>query len=135
VDGARLREARTLFARAIASEESLRVFGDDYDTPDGSCIRDYIHLADLVEAHVQGLKKDAAGVFNLGTQRGTSVLELARAFAANTDMEVGTTIETRRSGDAARAVARAHKARQELGWEPRYSLDDMVTSTLDTYKT
>ncbi|BCU06778.1 UDP-glucose 4-epimerase GalE [Allochromatium tepidum] len=102
----------------------LQVFGDDYPTPDGSCIRDYIHVADLAEAHVKSLAHlragEASGAFNLGTGQGASVLEVIAAVEHVTGRPVPREIGPRRPGDPPVLYADADKARRLLGWEPRY---------------
>jgi UDP-arabinose 4-epimerase len=102
----------------------LQVFGDDYPTPDGSCIRDYIHVADLAEAHVMSLVHlragEASGAFNLGTGQGASVLEVIAVVERVTGRPVPREIGPRRPGDPPVLYADADKARRLLGWEPRY---------------
>ncbi|ADC62889.1 UDP-glucose 4-epimerase GalE [Allochromatium vinosum] len=102
----------------------LQVFGDDYPTPDGSCIRDYIHVADLAEAHVRSLAHlragEGSGAFNLGTGQGASVLEVIAAAERVTGRPVPRAIGPRRPGDPPVLYADADKARRLLGWEPRY---------------
>ncbi|MBY6113791.1 UDP-glucose 4-epimerase GalE [Mameliella alba] len=103
----------------------LTVHGTDYDTPDGTCIRDYVHVMDLVDAHVLGLKwlRDGKGsrVFNLGTGRGFSVREVIEAAGHVTNMAVPCTDGPRRAGDATKLVSGSTRASEELGWEPRRS--------------
>lgn len=117
---------------AAAGEGSgLKVFGDDYDTPDGSCIRDYIHVQDLAEAHVAALRAllDGVGtdVFNLGCGRGYSVFEVIRAVEAVTGRKTPYDIAPRRAGDPPVLVADAAKARRVLGWSPAFTdLSDQV---------
>lgn len=101
-----------------AGTGDFSVFGDDYPTPDGTCVRDFVHVEDLARAHVLALGK--SGVWNLGSGEGTSVLELVR-LAGRTPR-----VEGRRRGDPARLVADISRARAELGWEPRLGLVDML---------
>jgi hypothetical protein len=105
------------------------VFGDDYATPDGTAIRDYIHVTDLAAAHVQALKLllqgHAGGVFNLGTGKGFSVREILRAIAAETGRDVPHTVKPRRSGDPTYLVADAWAARDVLRFIPKHS--DLAT--------
>ena len=106
------------------------VFGDDYPTPDGTCIRDYVHVVDLAEAHALALEGDlrpGLSVYNLGTETGASVREVLAAAAAVTGREIAPRIEPRRPGDPARLVAGNARARRDLGWRPRA---DGLTSIL-----
>lgn len=107
--------------------KELRVFGDDYDTVDGTGVRDYIHVMDLAEGHVAALKKMGGGVsvYNLGTGRGTSVLELVTAFERINGIKIPYKITPRRAGDIATCYAETKKAEQELGWKARRSVEDM----------
>jgi UDP-glucose 4-epimerase len=104
---------------------ALTVFGTDYPTPDGTCVRDYVHVTDLAEAHVLGLRRlldgKGNGVFCLGTGRGFSVREVIEASRAVTNREVPVVIGGRRPGDAASLVSSSTHAINELGWEPQHS--------------
>lgn len=109
----------------------ITVFGTDYDTADGSCVRDYIHVSDLANAHVCALQALEGGhpsdVFNLGNGRGFSVLEVIEAAERASDLQVPITLGARRAGDPAALVSDATKAREVLGWEPQIRvLDDIV---------
>jgi UDP-glucose 4-epimerase len=108
----------------------LRVFGGDYDTPDGTGVRDYIHVVDLAEGHVAALARLAHGfdVINLGTGTGHSVLEVVRAFEAASGRSVPYRIYNRRSGDVATCYANPEKAARVLGWRARLGLADMCAS-------
>ena len=111
--------------------EALTVFGTDYDTPDGTCIRDYVHVCDLVDAHVLGLKwlQDGKGsrVFNLGTGTGFSVREVIDQSRSVTNRDVPYTLGPRRAGDCTKLVSGSTRAEQELGWSPsRSTLDIMI---------
>jgi UDP-glucose 4-epimerase len=105
------------------------VFGDDYDTPDGTAIRDYIHVTDLAAAHLQALKLlmqgHSGGVFNLGTGSGFSVREILRAIAAETGRNVPHAVKPRRAGDPTYLVADPTAARETLQFQPRHS--DLTT--------
>ncbi len=109
----------------------VNVFGADYDTPDGTCVRDYVHVADLCRAHLLALERlcdrAAGGAFNLGNGTGFSVREVVEAVMRVTSRSVKTTEADRRPGDPARLVADARLARSELAWSPRYpDLDTMI---------
>jgi UDP-arabinose 4-epimerase len=116
---------------ASGRREAVAVFGTDYDTPDGTCVRDYIHVTDLAEAHVLALQALRAGaasdVYNLGNERGFSVREVIAAAERATGLTVPVNTAGRRDGDPAALVADAAKARRVLGWRPQHAaLDDMV---------
>lgn len=116
---------------ASGRRENISVFGTDYDTPDGTCIRDYIHVTDLAQAHVLALKALRAGapsdVYNLGNERGFSVREVIAAAERATGLAVPVKEVARREGDPAALVADARKVREKLGWCPQHAdLDDMV---------
>lgn len=108
----------------------LKVFGDDYPTPDGTCIRDYVHVDDLAQAHHLALelmeRKGGAHVFNLGNGTGFSVKEVIEAAGRVTGCEVRYDICPRRQGDPSRLVASSDKARRVLGWQPRYTAMDPI---------
>jgi UDP-glucose 4-epimerase len=115
-----------LMLDAVAGKRpALTVFGTDYPTRDGTCVRDYVHVTDLADAHVLGLKRllDGGGnaVFCLGTGRGFSVHEVIEASRAVTNREVPVVIGDRRAGDAAALVSSSTHAIEELGWEPQRS--------------
>lgn len=114
---------------AVGKRDCVHVFGDDYPTPDGTGVRDYIHVMDLASGHVQALAwmKDKAGceIFNLGTGQGTSVLEIIHAFSEACGHEIPYVIEPRRAGDVAANYADCSKAKREMGWESQYTIDDM----------
>ena len=116
---------------AAGRRPALTVFGDDYATPDGTCIRDYIHVTDLADAHVRALKVLEQGsnsrAYNLGNGAGFSVREVISAAEAITGRRVPVNIGARRPGDPPRLVGDAARARDELGWSPRYAgLDDIL---------
>ena len=115
----------TQVAKGILKD--LRIFGDDYPTPDGTGVRDYIHVVDLAEGHVAALEKAVPGVhiYNLGTGRGTSVLELVRAFEEANGLKIPCRIAERRPGDIAECYADVTKAREELGWEAKRGVFEM----------
>ena len=110
--------------------EQLSVFGDDYDTPDGTGVRDYIHVVDLAKGHVNALEKlekeqNGLYIYNLGTGIGYSVLDVVKAFEKATGMQVKYKIAQRREGDIAKCYANPNKAREELNWEAKKDLKDM----------
>ena len=106
---------------AMGRRQDVTVFGDDYDTPDGTCLRDYIHIADLAQAHILAMNADVSGAFNLGTGEGWSVRQVVETARAVTGKEIPVRIGPRRPGDPARLVAKADKARVQLGWTPQFS--------------
>ena len=114
-----------LILRAVLSGQPVTVFGDDYATPDGTCIRDYIHVEDLAEAHILALEYLLAGgasdQFNVGTGFGHSVMEVIRAVEEVTGQKVPYVMGTRREGDPPRLVASSGKLQSKLGWQPRSS--------------
>ncbi len=114
---------------AVGRREKLSVFGDDYDTADGTGVRDYIHVVDLARGHLKALEyladEPKLAIHNLGTGKGYSVLETIRAFEKASGEKVPYEIVSRRSGDAAVSYADAEKAQRELGWQAEYDLDRM----------
>lgn len=108
--------------------EKLSIFGNDYDTVDGTGVRDYIHVVDLAEGHVKAIENLSQGVnvYNLGTGRGTSVLELVNAFIKVNNINVTYEVVNRRPGDIATCYADASKAEKELGWKAKKNINDMV---------
>ncbi len=113
-----------LLLRAVVSGKPITIFGDDYDTPDGTCIRDYVHVNDLAEAHVAAIEKLLAGgasdVFNVGTGAGQSVLQVLRAVEQVTGRKVPHEIGPRREGDPPSLVANSDKLKRTLGWRPKF---------------
>lgn len=118
---------------AVGKLDKLGVFGDDYDTPDGTGVRDYIHVVDLAVGHVKAIQKifDKPGlaVYNLGTGKGYSVLDMVKAFSKASGKEVPYEIKPHREGDIAMCYADPKKAREELGWEAEHGLDEMCEDT------
>jgi UDP-glucose 4-epimerase len=104
----------------VGKRDEVLVFGDDYDTPDGTCIRDYIHIVDLARAHMLAIEADLSGAFNLGTGTGNSVQEVIHAAREVTGHKIPAKVAPRRPGDPARLVASADRARKAFGWEPEY---------------
>lgn len=119
----------------IGKHNHLNIFGDDYDTPDGTCIRDYIHVEDVAEAHVAALKRlikkdssDKFEVFNIGTGRGYSVLEVVHAFETSTGVKLPYQIKNRRAGDIEKVYADTTKSNQMLGWKAQKNISQMMAS-------
>ncbi|WP_300681230.1 UDP-glucose 4-epimerase GalE [Nocardioides sp.] len=122
-----------LVFKALAEGATPRINGDDYDTPDGTCVRDYVHVADLAHSHVVAAQALAAGkelerVYNLGSGDGASVRQIMDAVADVTGIDFTPEVAPRRAGDPARIVATGELARRDLDWEMRHSLRDMVAS-------
>lgn len=123
---------------AVGKLKELGVFGDDYDTPDGTGVRDYIHVVDLAVGHVKALKKieENAGlcIYNLGTGHGYSVLDIVKNFEAATGVEIPYSIKPRRPGDIATCYCDPSKAKRELGWEAKYGIKDMCADSWNWQK-
>lgn len=124
-----------ILLQRVAEGEPAAVFGDDYPTPDGTCVRDYVHVADLAEAHVRALtylEQDERphDVFNVGTGTGASVLEVVAALSRALGTEVETVVEPRRAGDPPRLVASVERIRDTLGWHATRDLDDICRSAV-----
>ncbi len=115
---------------ALGRRPSIRIYGDDYSTPDGTCIRDYIHVSDLADAHLLALDRletEGKLIYNLGNGHGFSVREVIESARRVTGLPIPAEVHPRRPGDPAVLVASSDKAIRELGWKPRYSqLDDIV---------
>lgn len=123
---------------AIGLRNELSVFGNDYSTPDGTCVRDYIHVVDLAKAHVTALTRlldkkntDKVEVFNLGTGKGSSVLEVINSFERVSGQKLNYKIVDRRAGDVTEAYADTQKANTVLGWKAELTLDDALLSAWD----
>ncbi|MCI8995279.1 MAG: UDP-glucose 4-epimerase GalE [Lachnospiraceae bacterium] len=118
---------------AIGKLECIGVFGDDYDTPDGTGVRDYIHVVDLAKGHVKAIEKlkekQGVLVYNLGTGKGYSVLEVVKAFGKACGKELPYVIKPRRPGDIAQCYADPSKAKAELGWEAQYGIEEMCADS------
>lgn len=118
---------------AVGKLKELGVFGDDYDTPDGTGVRDYIHVVDLAIGHVKALKKieDNAGlcIYNLGTGVGYSVLDIVKNFQEANGVEIPYVIKERRAGDIATCYSDAAKAKEELGWTAQYGIKEMCADS------
>lgn len=123
---------------AVGKRASLGVFGNDYDTPDGTGVRDYIHVVDLARGHVKALEAVArrcgTAVYNLGTGRGYSVLEVIRAFEKANGLKVPYSIEPRRPGDIAQCYSDPSKAEKELGWKAESGIEEMCRDSWNWQK-
>ena len=113
---------------AVGKLEKLNVFGDDYNTSDGTCIRDFIHVVDLAKGHISSLNKlenSSINIYNLGTGKGTTVLELINTFEKINNIKIKYDISQRRDGDLEVVYANSEKAFNELGWKSTYTVEDM----------
>ena len=119
---------------AMGIRKQLRVFGNDYNTPDGTCIRDYIYIVDLAKAHVKAMERvlnqqtDAIEYFNIGTGKGVSTLEVIKAFEKATGVKLNWTFAPRREGDIEKVWANPEKANRVLGWKAETNLEDTLAS-------
>jgi len=105
---------------ALGQKESVDIYGTDYPTPDGTCIRDYIHILDLAQAHILALGSEKSAKYNLGTGGGTSVKEVIEACRKITGREIKAVEKPRRAGDPPRLIAASEKIKSELGWKPKF---------------
>jgi len=120
---------------AVGILPPLTVFGNDYDTRDGSCIRDYIHVSDIADAHVKAMnyvindkQKTNTSIFNLGTGNGVTVFEAIKSFEKVSEQKLNYKVGERRAGDVIKIYANNNLAKQELGWDPKNGLDEMMLS-------
>lgn len=124
---------------ALGEREKIKIYGDNYNTKDGTCIRDYIHVSDLADAHILALErlrtKNESGIYNLGNGEGFSVKEVVDKARLVTGMDIKAEIAERRAGDGDYLVASSKKAREELGWEPKYTrLEDIIATAWKWHK-
>ena len=123
---------------AIGKREKITIFGDDYNTPDGTCIRDYIHVVDLAKSHVLAMdfliKKLGKHSFNVGTGIGVSVLDAVKAFEKTNKLKINYCLGPRRSGDIEQIYANGNLVKSKLGWEPKESLEQAMKSAWDWQK-
>lgn len=123
---------------AIGKLECLGVFGDDYDTPDGTGVRDYIHVVDLARGHVKAIDKikenPGVKIYNLGTGKGYSVLDIVKAFGKACGHDIPYVIKERRPGDIATCYSDASLAKKELGWEAEYGIEEMCADSWNWQK-
>ncbi|MDX6274749.1 MAG: UDP-glucose 4-epimerase, partial [Frankiales bacterium] len=126
-----------LVFQALSRGEQPQVFGADYPTPDGTCIRDYVHVADIADAHLEAARALDAGAashtYNIGRGEGASVLEVLRVIAEVTGSDVTPRIVDRRAGDPARVVAAVDRIQAGLGWTAKHDLTDMVRSAWEAW--
>ena len=117
---------------AIGKRDCIYIYGDDYDTPDGTCIRDYIHVNDLADAHIKAYEylcdKNESNIFNLGNGQGYSVREVIDMCKKVTGIDFEVVVDERREGDPAMLIADSSKIKNELGWTPQYNLEKIVES-------
>ena len=123
----------------LGKREFISIFGDDYETHDGTCIRDYIHVTDLADAHILAVHKLREGsesnIYNLGSGNGFTVKEMIEAARKVTEHEIPAKVCERRAGDPAKLVASSEKARRELGWVPKHeNVEDMISSAWNWHK-
>lgn len=118
---------------ALGQREKIAMFGDDYPTPDGTCVRDYIHVTDLADAHIKAIEKlfrdETSGIYNLGNGKGFSVKEVVEETRKVTGKEIKAVVEGRRPGDPSTLIATSEKAMKELGWTPRFNTLTQIIET------
>jgi UDP-glucose 4-epimerase len=117
---------------AARNNVSISIFGDDYNTPDGTCIRDYIHISDLVDAHIKALDliNDKSVKYNLGTGIGCSVKEIIKVVEKVSKKQINTNIMSRRLGDPPILIADSSKFINDSGWQPKFiDIEDIITTT------
>ena len=113
----------------MGQKEHVEIYGTDYETPDGTCIRDYIHIIDLAQAHILALSAPESAYYNLGTGGGTSVREIIAACEKVTGKPIPVVEKPRRPGDPPRLIAGSDKVKRELGWAPKYqSIEKIIES-------
>jgi UDP-glucose 4-epimerase len=119
----------TVLKVALGQRPNVEIYGTDYETPDGTCIRDYIHIVDLARAHILALGASGSGSYNLGTGGGSSVQEIIEACRKITGRKIDTIEKPRRPGDPPRLIASSEKIKKELGWQPQFqSLGAIIKS-------
>ncbi|MGC1935079.1 MAG: UDP-glucose 4-epimerase GalE, partial [Candidatus Acidiferrales bacterium] len=126
-----------LFQVALGQRQAFHIFGADYPTADGTCVRDYVHIIDIAEAHalaVERISEFAGRVFNLGNSRGYSVREVIETVERISGRKIAVNTSPRRAGDPASLVASSERARRELGWEPRFSSLESIVATAWAWK-
>ena len=119
----------------LGKRQKIFIFSDDYNTPDGTCIRDYIHIRDLAQAHILALKPGITGAFNLGNGDGYSVKEVIDVAREVTGHPIPAELQSRRAGDCTRLISNSAKAKTVLGWKPEYAdLRSIVESAWNWHK-
>src|SRR5262249_49393444 len=114
---------------ALGQKPNVEIYGTDYETPDGTCVRDYIHIVDLARGHILALGAASSAFYNLGTGGGSSVREVIASSAEITGRKIATIEKPRRPGDPPRLIASSEKIKNELGWQPRYqALEAIIES-------
>ena len=123
---------------ALGKRENIGIFGDDWDTRDGTCIRDYIHMDDLIDAHLLALERVLNGeestIFNLGSENGSTVKEVIEMCREVTGHPIPAVVQPRRAGDPTTLIASAKKAKELLGWEPKKGLKEIIESAWKWHK-
>jgi len=123
---------------ALGIKKQFTIFGTDYDTKDGTCIRDYIHVMDLASAHIKAMdhldKEKHSDVFNLGSSVGYSVQEIIEKVERITGKKIPTELSTRRDGDPSVLISSSEKAKNILGWQPQYNMDEIIESAWNWHK-
>jgi UDP-glucose 4-epimerase len=120
---------------ALGQKEAVEIYGTDYETPDGTCIRDYIHILDLADAHIRALGRRQSGFYNLGTGGGTSVREVVECCRRLTGRNIPVVERARRPGDPPRLIAASDRIRADLGWAPRFqNIEAIVRSAWDWHQ-
>ena len=114
---------------ALGKKTHLEIYGNDYDTPDGTCIRDYIHIVDLAQAHILALKKAESAIYNLGNGEGYSVLQVLNTARKITGKSIPTIDKPRRHGDASRLIAASHRMIRDLAWVPKYPRVEQIVES------
>jgi UDP-glucose 4-epimerase len=122
---------------ALGKREKLVIYGDDYDTPDGTCVRDYVHILDLAQAHILALRaiENGSRTYNLGNGRGFSVREVIETAQEVTGLPITAEVGSRRAGDPDVLVADSQKIKDELGWQPRFNtLHSIISSAWEWHQ-
>ena len=119
---------------AAGTREKMMVFGDDYNTPDGSCIRDYIHILDLAQAHMLALDAPESGHYNLGTGKGLSVFEIIKATEKVTGKKINYEVAPRRAGDPDVLIACSDRIKKLLGWKPQFEDAESIIASAWNWK-
>ena len=125
---------------ALGQRDQISIFGDDYNTPDGTCIRDYVHVVDLIAAHILALEylkaRSESNTFHLGSSTGFSVKEMVEAARKVTGKDIPASMEARRAGDPSTLIASSDKAKEILGWDPQYTdIKDIIDSAWKWHQT